>query len=112
MAREGVEITAEILHVDGHVGRRLSAVDDYLGSGCASNPGDLPNRIQSPRHIRDMGERDDLRAGRDLILPLEKAPFGGGNPAEMGACFGGEHLPGDDIGVVFHLRDEDFIPWF
>ena len=29
------------------------------------------------------------------------------NPAELDPTFGGQHVPGDDVGVVLHLGEDD-----
>ncbi len=94
------------------MGRSLGAVDEEYGVLRVSGAGDLVNGIDRAGDVGDVGEGDDFSAGRDGGVPFEDALRIHGDVAELGACLLGEHLPGNDVGMVLHWGNEDFIVGF
>src|SRR6185437_16720270 len=113
MSRESKKVGVERLNVDREVDRALSAVDEHLSSVFVSELDHVPNGVDGSQHIGKMGEADDAGAGgkqRGVSLE-EKLPFLIHRDDFQGSAFLlTEELPGDDICVVLHGGDENFIP--
>ena len=60
VAGKGIEIDVQILHIDGHVGRALAAVDQYQGTIVMRQRRHLLDRHDGAEHVRDMGDGDQF----------------------------------------------------
>ena len=112
MAGKGVEVAVEVLHIDRQVGHALGAVDDDDGAVFMRFGGDLFDRENCAERIGGVGDGDDFTAlGKQFFEFVEEefARFVDGGDLDRGALFFGEHLPGDDIGVVLDVRNDNLI---
>ena len=109
---EDVEVGIEGLYVDGHVGDALRAVDedgDAVGVGGGYH---LLDGIDGAEHIADVGNADKfgLRGEEAFVFIQEQlAAVVHGDDAKHDAAPGGLQLPGDDVAVMLHGRDDDFV---
>lgn len=109
---EGEEVDLFADDVDRHVGDVLSAVDEDLRTDRFGPAGDLGNRRDGAEDVGHTGDGDDLRfLAQDLVeaIQVELAVVGEGDEAEDRAGGLCDPLPGDEVGVVLHLVDEDLI---
>ena len=112
VAGEDEEIGAHLLHVDRHVGDRLGAVDDDARAVALGHLRHFLDRQDRAQAVRRLRQRDDLRARAEHLLVLfqhDLAVIVDGNDAEHGAFVLGDHLPGNDLGVVLEHREHDFV---
>ena len=72
VTREGVEVAAERLHVDGEVRHALRAVDHHDRARAVRERGELGDRIHRAEHVRDVRERDHARARREPARELAR----------------------------------------
>ena len=109
---EGEEVAVEVLHVDAEVGRALGSVDedgDAVGMGYAD---DFLDGVDGAKDIADVGEGDDFSSFVEEGLDTVEAygtVVGDGEDAEADALPLLEQLPRDDVGVVLHLGEDDFV---
>ena len=112
VAGQGIEVAAERAHVDRQVRRRLRTVDqqrDAATAAFAREPGD---RIDRAEHVGDMGHAGQLDVGReqfDEAIDEELARLADRRDLERSAGTRADQLPRHDVGVMFHLGDEDRI---
>ena len=112
VAAEGEEVTVELLHVDGHVGCALGSVDEDRNVVFVGNTDDVVDGIDGAQDVADVCDADDsgMLVEELLVLVHTKAAIvRDGNHAQTDALTGLEELPGDDVAVVLHLRDDDFV---
>src|ERR1700676_3041808 len=109
MARECIEIAAQILHVDLHVGHGLCAVDqrdDAAGLGGGDQAADRQDGPQRVRHMctseqaRARAHQSHHRVHMDLAARID------GRDNELRSGLLANHLPRHDIGVVLQMRYE------
>jgi len=109
---ESVEVAAEGLHIDGDMGGTLGAVDgngDAVGMGKTD---DVLDGVDGAEDVADVGDADEAGAGGEEVLEglhVETAVVGDGDDAEHRAAALAEELPRDDVAVVLHLADNDFV---
>ena len=114
VSREGEEVDAQPSHVHGSVGDQLGGVDHHPGSvvvGQVGYPGHVGDGAQ---HVGHAGDRHHLHRLAQLRLEhfhVEPPVVGDGNMVQDRTGTFGHHLPGDQVGVVFHLRGQDHIPF-
>ena len=109
---EDEEVAAELLHVDRDVGDRLRAVDQHAGAVALGHLGHLGHRQDRAQAVRGVRQRDELGArAEDCLILLEHdfAPVVDGNDPQDGPLFLGDHLPGDDVGVMLERREDDLV---
>jgi hypothetical protein len=87
----------------------LAGVDAHGGAGGMRGVGDTANRVQRAEHVGHRGDRYELGAVDVAIefVEAEQAVFANGQPPKLDAALGCEHVPGHDVGVVFHLGEDD-----
>src|SRR5205823_2891032 len=109
---EHIKIAAERLHVDRHTRHRLTPVNQYLRALRMGETDDLLDRQYRAGDIRDMGNRDEASARRELRLEFrEVEPTGRVDPGKdkPSTDAPAQHLPGHDVGMVFELTDQYFV---
>ena len=114
MTGEGIEVAAETAHVDLQVGRGLGAVEHQVGAAFLGEPGDLLHGVHGAERVRDVDHRDDPGAvvqERGESVHVQFAGVGDGRGDHPGAGQLGHHLPGNDVRVVLHPRQEHFVPF-
>ncbi len=112
MAGDRVEVDAELGDVDRHLRRRLGAVGEDQRAGLVGQARDLGQRVLGAEHVGDVGDRDQLRPAleqRREGLHVEQPVVVDRRPVDLRPDPLGELLPGDDVGVVLHLGQEDAV---
>ena len=115
MAGEAVEVTTYLLYVDGHVGNGLSTIDKHGDAVLMGNVDNLFDGVDSAEGVGDMGAGDKTGAGGEKGLvgvEVEDTLVGEGDNFETCADLLAGKLPRDDVGVVFHAGDDDFVAGF
>src|SRR5262245_9701646 len=110
VAAERVEVGAEILDVDRHVGHGLGTVDQDEGAGVVGRLDHLLDRVDRAQRVRDVGERDELRLQPEQNLEdveSEAAVVGDRDELEVAVLLLDEELPRDEVRVVLHLGQDD-----
>ena len=71
--------------------------------------GEWTDVVDRAEHVRHRADRQQAGAVEQCVEVREvEAEVGGQrDPAQFDAAFGREHLPGDDVGVVLHVREHD-----
>ena len=112
MAREGIEITGEVLDVDLHVGHGLSAVDQNGDAPFFGHGDHFTQRIDGPDCVGNVSESDEsspLSEHGLKDLKVDVASWVDGGNTEVSRSSLAQHLPGNDVRMVFKGRDENFI---
>ena len=112
MAREDIKLTIQLLHIHRHVGYRLGTVHQDRHIMFVGNADDLLNRIDRTQHIGYMSHRHQTSPfGKELLvgIQLELSPLIHRNHLEGNSLAGRLNLPGDDVGMVLHDRDDHLI---
>ena len=108
----GVEVAAQVRRRDAQVRGRLRPVHHHERAVLPRRRRHLPHRVHRPQRVRDMHQRDDLHAGRQPapeVVEVEFAGVGDRNRRDPRADRLGDHLPGNDVGVVLHLGDQHLV---
>ena len=108
-----IEVGVERADVDRQLGDALRAVDEGNRPRGSHARHHLRDRVDGPEHVGDVGEgrQPDATAG-ELVVQLsqgELAVVGDVEIAQLGARLLAQQLPGDDVGVVLHLRDQHHV---
>jgi len=112
LPRDRVEVAIEILYIDRHVGHRLGAVDQNGYTVRMGQCDHFPDGVDRSQGVGNMPEGDELGtfAQKLFVGPsFEVAGFIQWHDDQFGAGLLAEHLPGNDVGVMFHLGDEDLV---
>ena len=113
VAREGEEVAAERLHVDGAVRRRLRAVDHDDRVARVRPVADLAHGIERAERVGLVHDRDDAHAALALdrreLVEVEAAVVGHADVAQRGARPVGQQLPRHHVRVVLHLAADDHV---
>lgn len=94
------------------MGDGLSTIDQHAGSIPFGHFGHLFDRQDGAKAIGGLGERDEARLGiqeASVFLHHDLALIVDGDDANDGASLLGNHLPWDDIGVMFEHGNEDLV---
>ena len=106
---EPVEVGADRLHVEPEVRRCLRAVDQHPRAHAVGARDDLLDAVDRAERVRHVHHSDELRRLRELTVErvlVETAVRGDRHVAELGVALPAEDLPGHDVRVVLHLRDQ------
>ena len=112
VAAEGQEVAIQGLHIDGQMGCRLSGIEEHghlVGVGHAD---DVSHRVDGAEDIADEGAGEQAGAGREQRLKgIEvQAPFvRDGAHLDNNTRTRLQELPGNDVRMMLHLRQDDFI---
>ena len=113
VAREGEEVAAQRLHVDGAVRRRLRAVDHDDRVALVRPVADLAHGVERAERVRLVHDRDEAHAALALdrreLVEIEAAVVGHADVAQRGARPVGEQLPRHHVRVVLHLAADDHV---
>ena len=94
------------------MGRRLCSVDehgDVLCVGGCDDVADGVDRAEHVAHVRHADEACTLREQAAVGVEVECAVVVHGDDAQVHSLALTEHLPGNDVAVVLHGRDDDFV---
>ncbi len=109
---ERVKIRIQGLHVDGQMRCRLGAVEQHHGAGVVGRFDDGFDRIDRAERVGYVHHGDDagLRPEHLQIgIHVQLAFVAYRDHLELGARLSGEHLPGNDVGVMLHGGDDDLV---
>ena len=91
---------------DGGVGDQLGGVDHHTSPVSMRQVGDLPDRWHRAQDVRHAGDGHDLHVGPQLLavgVEVESEVVGHRDVIEHRTGSLGDHLPRNEVGVVFHL---------
>src|SRR5215471_12896849 len=96
--------------------RALGCVDQCHRAVSVSRTTDFRHRIDPAERVRDVRECDDsnriISKDRLELRPIDFSLVSGhSQEMELGSETSGEILPRDQIGVMFHLREQNAITW-
>ncbi len=112
VAGDGVEVAADVLHVDIEVDGGLGAVEQHRNAAGMRTPHHLLHRHQGAEHVRHMGDRDHPGARRkqllefvdeEISLVIDRSPF------DHRALALAQEVPRHDVGMVLHDREHDLV---
>src|SRR5215470_12740133 len=112
VAGEDVEVRAHRGEVEGQVRRALGAVQEHEGPNLVRAPDDLGHGIDRPQDIGNVGGRHHPSARREETgegFHVEEALAYHRHGLEDGAVVAAGHLPGNEVGVMLHLGDDDLV---
>ena len=112
MPGERVEVTVEVADVQRQMWRGLGAVDQHDGATLVGQCGQFLCRIDGAESVGDVREGDDPSAsGQQAFEFVASERAGVVDRCNLQDCAGrlAEHLPGHDVGMVLHLRDQDLV---
>ena len=112
VARERVEVAVEILHVDLHVWYRLRAVDQNRHAARVRKRDHPLDRIDGAQRVRNVRHADEPGVSVEQLLVLVDQQLAGvvdRHHANPGALLFRQHLPRDDVRMVFERGEDDFV---
>jgi hypothetical protein len=112
VAGEADEVGAQRGDVHEPVRDRLGGVHQYQGPDRVCARRQVGDRVDGAEHVRLVRDRHDLGPLVDQLVSLVKVEppvRRHAEPAQLRAGPLAEHLPRHDVGVVFHLGDDDLI---
>ncbi len=112
VAAEGVEVATEGLHVDLHVRCRLRSIDEAYGPRLTGLPGDFGYRVHDSERVGNVGNGDEAGpVGEQSVVVLHHQRAVGSHidVLHRGPGASRENLPGNQVGVVLHLGEEDLV---
>ncbi len=112
MAGRDVEIAIQRLHVDDFVDAALAAVDQHFRADGMGEPDDFGDRRHRAQHIGHMGDSDKLGFFRQQLgecSEIETVVGRQRRPQDLDALALAQKMPGHDIGVMLHLRNDDLV---
>ena len=112
VAGEHGEVDIERVEVEGQVRRGLAGVEHDEGADRVRQLDERRDGVDRAEHVGHVGERDHLGARADdlgrLIEPQLTVVVEADDP-EGGTGARGELLPGNEVGVVLRLGDDDLV---
>ena len=112
MPSDRIEVTADILHVDRHMDRRLRSVHQNRNTARVSLLGDGFHIDHRAQHIRHLGDSHQLclgpNGGNDS-LGIQITVDIHIHPSQLHAQSLAQEMPGDNISVMLHNRQYDLI---
>ena len=112
MAGEHEEVRAEFGDVDRHVLDRLSAVDQHPRAVAVTQLDDLVDRYHGAQRIGDLAGRNQFRTRTQQLLELvqqQVARVVDRRHLEDRSGLLRNQLPGNDIGVMLQVGDDDLV---
>ena len=112
VAGEGVEIAADVLHVDIEMHRGLAAIDQHRDAARLAELHHVLHRHQGAEHVGHVGDRHHLGARRQKLLELvdeEIALLVHRRPLDHRAMALAQEMPRHDVGMVLHDREHDLV---
>ena len=109
---EGEEVAVNVLHVHREVGHALCTVHKDAGAVGVSHRRHLLHRIHRAEHVADVGDGDEAGARCEeffVSLQIHLTGIVDGNDFEDNPFALPHELPRNDVAVVFHDRQQDFV---
>ena len=110
---EREEVAVQLGDVDGAVGNELRPVDEDHGADGVRGLDEVAQRRQRPEGVRHPGDGEDLRALRQQRFQarqVQQALVGQRDVPQGRPRVARAELPGDDVGMMLHLGEEDLVP--
>ena len=110
--RGDIEVAVERLHIDSKVIGGLGAVDEDRRPVRVRQFHDSTDRVDRPQRIREMNDRHQLGPRPDQpfqLVPRQLTVVGDRRYPEDGPGLLAEHLPRDDVRMMFHAGDDDLV---
>src|SRR5690606_29033380 len=104
-----VEVRVQGREVNGRMRYGLRAVDKHRDAARVRERDDLAHRVHGAECIRDVHDADEFRPVRKTLLECfedQLAAFVDGCGDDLRTGLLGDELPGYDVGVVLHVRDQ------
>ena len=116
MPRQDQEIAPNFLHVNGPVPGALRGIHERRHAELARPGAQLHHRIDRAERVGNMRHREQLHlAGEALVeaVHVEEADVAGdGQIDQLGTRALGQQLPRDNVAMVLHLREQDYVTRF
>ena len=112
MGREHVEITAQSLYVRLEMRHRLCAVDNgdhAVSLGLLNQRCNRVHRAQDVGHVRQCQYPGAVAQQTIERVQIQFTLWSDLDGSHLRARALGHHLPGHDVGVMFHMADENFV---
>ncbi len=109
---KGVEVTPEALYIHGHVSNCLGTVKQHKATVPVRKFCHPPCRINGAGRVGYVIDGHHFGARANQLLGCIEVPFtcgGNGKHADDCTAFFCHHLPGNDVAVVVHHRQQNFI---
>ena len=113
MSSDGVEIATHRLHIHRHMHRALAAIDTDRNPPLprrAADRGHIHHRAGDVRHLRNRHKPRPWPDGVDHRLRVQHAVLVAVHPFQHHALPFAQKVPGHDVGVMLHHRQDDLIP--
>ena len=109
VAGEGEQVAAQLAHVGGQVGDVLRAVDEHDRPHRVGGVGQLADRVERAQHVGHGGDAHQPDPVEEAVEVVEDEGAVGGHRevAQLDARLLPQHEPGDEVGVVLHLGEQD-----
>ena len=107
------EVCIQILHIDWHMRGALCPVHHDNGIFFMCHGCDLFDRVHTSEHVRNLCDCYDFCLFRNLffyLIKIHRSVRTAFDKPEYRSCLPRNHLPWQKIAVMFHDRNEDFIP--
>ena len=103
------EVGVPRAHVGDDVRHVLAGVHQHERIVGVRGVGEGADVVERAEHVRHRRDREQARAVEELaeIREVELIVGGHRDPTELDAALGGEHVPWNHVGVVFHVREHD-----
>src|SRR5687767_15158932 len=112
MSGEDIEIRIEVLDVDAAVRNSLSAVNKHGDSAAVRYLDHGFDRVDGPQSVGDMDHTDQTGAIIQKLFVLlqdQLAAVVDRDDAQPRTGLFAQHLPGNDVGVMFDPADQDLV---
>ncbi len=96
------------------MGDGLAAIDKEEGSGVVGHGSHFFDGVDGAEDVGHVGDGDEFNFIVEEVLvgvEVEGAVVENGDDFNFDVYAGFEYLPGDDVGVVFHLGEDNFVAW-
>ena len=107
------EVATEFLHVEWPMPRALGGIHQSRDTGFARASAEFRYGIYRAQRIRDVSEGEELHVPGQPFVQMTHVQqtdiAGNGEKQELGTCTLGQQLPGNNVAVMLHLGEQDFI---
>ena len=112
VAGEGIEVAVQVKHVHREVRGGLGTVHQHPCSRCVRGRAHLLDGVDGAERVGQVDDRYEagaLTEQAEVRLEIELSFVADGNHPQARSALLAQHLPRHDVGVMLHVRDEDFI---
>ena len=112
VAGQHIVVAVHVAHIDGHVHGSLTAIHQHLDAARMGDAADVLHRHHGAQHVGHLGDGDKLGTLAQCRLEglqIEGAILAHIDPLQHRAIALAVEVPGHDVGVVLHDRQDDLI---